>query len=607
MRESSASPLVIRFGPFEADLPAGELRRQGLRIKLQEQPFQILAMLLERPGDVITREELQKKLWPAETFVDFDHGLGSAINKLRQALGDSAENPRYIETLPRRGFRFIAVVERGRGARAPAASAHSPIRSVAVLPLANLSGDPEQEYFADGMTDALITDLGKISALRVISRTSVMRYKDTKKPAQEIAQELDVDAILEGTVIRAGDRVRVSANLIQASPERHLWAESYERDLRDVLALQGDVARAVAREIEIKLTPRQQAQLGTSRPVNPEVYEDYLKGRFFLSKFTREGEQKALGYFQQVIEKDPGYAPAYAGMSAAYQLLTNFSVLTPNLGISKAKSAAAKAIEIDSAQNEAYSALGWIKMFYDWDFPEAEKEFQHAIELNPNFASTHEGYSMLLAARGRFDESLAEMKRARDLDPLSLIINTDLCAVLYYARRYDLATAQCNTALEIDPNFRMTHLQLAKVYQAKGMYEEAQTELLKAWTPDRDPDTSGKQGAVPELAGTFGGGVVVGFTSTSLRAMRKAYAISGWTGLWQKALDLQLQQRTPWSYERAVAYANLGKKEQALHWLEKAYEDRFMLMIFLKVDPTFDALHPDPRFQELLRRIGLPP
>jgi TolB-like protein/Tfp pilus assembly protein PilF len=567
----------VRFGVFEVDFRAGELRKGGMKIKLHGQPLEVLAMLLERPGEVVTREEIRQKLWPAETFVDFDHGLNKAVTKLREALGDDADNPRFIETLPRRGYRFLVPIDRPESR-----SVHSPIRSVAVLPLANLSGDPEQEYFADGMTDALITDLGKISALRVISRTSVMRYKGTKKPAQEIAQELDVDAILEGTVIRAGDRVRVSANLIQASPERHLWAESYERDLRDVLALQGDVARAVAREIEIKLTPRQQAQLGTSRPVNPEAYEDYLKGRFFLSKFTREGEQKALGYFQQAIEKDPGYARAYAGMSTAYTLLTNFGVLTANVGISKAKSAAAKAIEIDSAQNEAYSELGWIKMSYDWDFPGAEKEFQHAIELNPNFAPAHEGYSMLLAARGRFDESLAEMKRARDLDPLSLIINTDFCAVLYFARRYDLAIAQCNIALEIDQTFPMAHLQLAKVYQAKGMYEEAQTALLKEWTPDHDPD--------------------------NLRAMRKAYVTSGWTGFWQKGLDLQQsRQRIPWSYARAVTYANLGKKEQALHWLEKAYEDRFMLMIFLKVDPTFDALHPDPRFQELLRRIGLPP
>src|SRR6266849_1080829 len=297
MREPSASPQVIRFGPFEADLHAGELRRHGLRIKLQEQPFQILAMLLERPGNVVTREELQKKLWPTDTFVDFDHGLGSAINKLRQALGDSAENPRYIETLPKRGFRFIAVVERQGKVM------------LVVLPFENLSRDPEQEFFSDGMTEEMITQLGGLEPQRlgVIARASAMQYKHSTKSAAQIGGELGVDYLLEGSARRAGGRVRITAQLIQVRDETHVWAESYEGDLRDILKLQREVAAAVAREIQLKLTPQQQARLGSTRPVNPEAHEAYLKGRFFWTKFTVEGFLGSQEYFQQAIDKDREY------------------------------------------------------------------------------------------------------------------------------------------------------------------------------------------------------------------------------------------------------------------------------------------------------------
>src|SRR3984893_75483 len=361
----SAQTRKARFGVFEADLRAGELRKHGVKLKLQDQPFQILALLLERPGEVVTRDELQHKLWPADTFVDFDTGLNTAIKRLRDALGDSAESPRFVETLPRRGYRFIASVEhiddlpvhterspeqrtrlvavlqpeklwialglvaailalllslniRGFRQRFLRTNAATKVQSIAVLPLENLSGDPAQEYFADGMTEALITDLGKIGELRVISRTSVMRFKDTKKPLREIARELQVDAVVEGTVVRSGDRVRLTANLVQASPEKHLWADSFERDLRDVLTLQDDVSRAIAAGIRIRLTPQEQARLASAHPVNPEAYEAYLEGRYFYDKLWPGGGPKASEYFELAIEKDPAWALPYSGLADYY-------------------------------------------------------------------------------------------------------------------------------------------------------------------------------------------------------------------------------------------------------------------------------------------------
>jgi tetratricopeptide (TPR) repeat protein len=396
-------------------------------------------------------------------------------------------------------------------------------------------------------------------------------------------------------VRRAGNRVRIVARLIRTSDQTTLLDQGYDGELRDVLVLQSDVARAVAREVEIKLTPRQQAQLG-SRPVNPEAYEAYLKGHYFLSKFTGDAEQKALEYFQQAIEKDPTYARAYAGMCTAYALLTNFGVLTPKDGIPKAKSAAAKAIEIDIAQNEAYSQLGWIKMLYDWDFPEAEKEFQHAIELDPNFASTHEGYSMLLAALGRFDESLTEMKRARDLDPLSLIINTDFCTVLYYARRYDQAIAQCKAALELDPNFVLALWRFGSVYAAKGMYPEAAAIFMKANALD---GTSQEEIAA----------ALPGPRTFVLSELGYAYARSGRTAEARRILQtLEGQARSPHhpGLDLARIYLGLGEHDQALAWLEAGYNQHSMYMIWLKVEPTLQPLHSDPRFANLVRRVGLP-
>ena len=505
--ESTTRAPVVRFGAFEVDLNARELRKGGVRIKLHGQPFEVLAMLLERSGDLVTREELQQRLWPTDTFVDFDHGVNTAINRLREALGDSADAPRFVETLPRRGYRFVGTVDTG-AAKAPelpveqmknasspttveaapaiprsrartyvpalvvvaalavltglsirpvrdrllGRSGAPPIRALAVLPLENLSADPEQDFFADGMTEELTTDLGKISALRVISRTSVIQFKGTRKPLSEIGRELGVDAVIEGTVTHSGNHVRITANLVQVSPERHLWAESYESDLGDILVLQGELAQAIAATIRVKLTPEEQTRLASARPVDPEAYRAYLKGQYFLAKFMPDDEQKALTYFQKAVEKDPTFVLAYVGISSTYQILANFEVVPPKVAYPQGNLAIAKALEIDPHSGEAHASQAWRLLYYDWDFSASEKEFKYALELNPNAASTHQGYANYFAALGKFPESIAEMKRALDLDPLSHIIMADFCRFLYYARRYDDALTQCKAALEIDPN-----------------------------------------------------------------------------------------------------------------------------------------------------------
>jgi TolB-like protein len=439
---------TIRFGVFEVDLRAGELRKQGAKVKLQEQPLQVLQVLqvlqilLERAGAVVTREELQQRIWPSDTFVDFDHGLYNAIRRLREALEDSAETPHYVETLARRGYRFIGRLD-------PAStSTPSPIRSLAVLPLENLSHDPEQEYFAEGMTEALITTLAKIGEIRVVSRTSIMLYKGVRKPMREIAQELQVDAIIEGTVLRAADRVRITAQLIDAARETHLWAESYERDLRDVLTLQAEVARAVALEVRVKLTPQEQAHIAQVRRVEPEAFEAYLRGRYHWNR--RPGVRKSIEYFEQAIARDPTYAAAYSGLADCLSALSAWGVVPANEGCIKAKVLAEKALKLDPSLGEAHASLALAAM-YDFDFSTAQREFERSIELNPRYATGHHLFGFYLGAMGRYEEAYTELQRAIRLDPLLGLTNAFLGYIYLYARRYDQAIEQFVKTIELDP------------------------------------------------------------------------------------------------------------------------------------------------------------
>jgi TolB-like protein/Flp pilus assembly protein TadD len=458
------------------------------------------------------------------------------------------------------------------------------IRSLAVLPLESLSSDASQDYFADGMTDQLISDLGQISALRVISRTSVMAYKHARKPLPQIARELNVDAVVEGTVLRSGDRVRITAQLIDASADKHLWSQSYEGELRDTLALQNKVARAIADQIQINLNPQEQAALKNVQVVNPEAYESYLKGRYFWNKRTADGLKAALAYFNQAIDEDPNYAQAYSGLADTYALLGDwqYAVMPPKEGLPKAKAAAIKALELDSALGEAHNSLAFCLDAYDWDFDSAGKEFQRAIELNPGYATAHHWYAWHLAVLGRYDEAIAEMRKAENLDPLSLIINADLAELFVIAHLYDESIRQSRKTIEMDPNFALAHNQLAVAYLQKHMNDEAVAESQKA----------------VQLSGG---------SPTCIANLARAYAASGKRGEAEKLLS-DLKKRSSPGYsdasEIAAIYASLGDKNQALNWLEKGYEERFNPGVLLR--PGFDPLRSDPRFEDLVRRIGLP-
>src|SRR5437588_120444 len=454
MEDFSPSLGTVRFGMFELDFRTGELRKQGTKIKLQEQPFQILQILLQRPGGTVSREELQQKIWPSDTFVDFDHGLYNAIKRLREALGDSAETPRFVETLSRRGYRFVGKIECDA----------SQMRSLAVLPLENLSRDPEQEYFAEGLTEALITTLAKIGELRVISRTSAMQYKGVHKSLREIARELDVDAIVEGTVLRVGRRVRITAQLIDAPKETHLWAESYERDLRDVLTLQSEVAKAIAREVRVKTAPQEQAHLAQPHPVDPEAYEAHLKGRYHWNRRSGEALPKAVQYFQETIAKDPTFAAAYSGLADCLSVLGYWGLVPPDEGCGKAKGLAHKALEMDHSLAEAHPSLAFATMFYDFDFVTAEREFERSIDLNPRYGTAHQWFGLSLGFMGRYEEGFTEAKRAVRLDPHPMTFQI-LGGILFFAaRRFNQAAEQFEKALETDARFAQAHSMLGLMY-----------------------------------------------------------------------------------------------------------------------------------------------
>ena len=528
----------FKFGVFEADLRTGELTKLGKRVRLQEQPFQLLAMLLEKPGELVIREELRERLWP-KTIVDFDHGLNKAISKVREALGDSAENPRFIETVASRGYRFladVAVVQGGQpeppagdaathgapGPRRPidaSASARWPvhafgwrlsgfalalvlavslswflyswrhplpsIRSLAVLPLENLSNDESQDYFADGMTDELITHLGQISAIRVISRTSAMTYKSVRKPLAEIARELNVDAVVEGSVLRSGERVRIDAQLIRVPADKQIWAESYEGDFRDTLGLQSRVARAIAEQIRATLNRHEQVALEKSKAVNPAAYEAYLKGRYFWNKRTGDGLRTAIEYFNHAIETDPTYAEAYSGLADTYALSGDweYGVLSPQDAFRKAKAAAAKALELDDSLGEAHTSLAFALDLYGWDWETAEKEYKLAIKLSPGYAIAHLWYAWHLILMGRNSEGLFELRKAENLDPLSLIISADMADALCITHLFDEAVQQSKTTLQMDPNFAIAHYELGQALEQKNLHDQA---IARVSESDRD-------------------------------------------------------------------------------------------------------------------------
>jgi TolB-like protein/DNA-binding winged helix-turn-helix (wHTH) protein/Tfp pilus assembly protein PilF len=629
MPVSSAPLRVVQFGIFEVDLRSGELRKAGTRVKLHDQPFQVLVMLLEHPGELVTRDEIRQKLWPGDTFVDFDHGLNSAINRLRDALGDSADTPRFIETLPRRGYRFIGTVSasaRSEGvpatetvpatrtepnsarvgrntrygwialalasvlvaalaglrfrvvhARLLPRTLHTvPIRALAVLPLQNLSGDDSQEYLADGMTDALTTNLANISSLRVISVTSAMHYKGSHQALPEIARELNVDAVVEGSVVRVGDRVRIDAQLIQAVPERHLWANAYERDLGDVLMLQSEVTWAIAAQVQAKVSPRERTLLASARPVNPQAYEAYLKGEYFLNKWSTDGFEKAKNYLQKSINLDPTYAPGYAGMGNYYSLVAFRRMAPPRSAYLKAEVFSRKALELDETATEAYTILAMIKLLFRCDPSGAEKDLNRVRELYPGDMGALEAHSYYLVEIGRMDEAIVEKKRALEDDPLSVSANAEFGLYLWRAGRNDEAIQQFQKTLELDPNYAPAHSRLGMAYASKQQYSQAVAELKKGIALDKTPE---RMWVLTDVYDNWG-------------KRREARATL------HELVRMSAHRYTP---PQIIAgfYARFGDKAAALAWLGRASEDD---MPDLSAS-GFDSLRSDPRFRNLEKRF----
>ncbi len=635
----AAQPFTrLRFGIFEADLRTGELTRSGRRVRLQQQPFQLLSILLAKPGELVTRQELQEVLWP-QTTVDYDHGLNKAVSKIRDALGDSADNPRFLETVASRGYRFLADVSvvggnvagpgdipqisdiakspdvqsaaieissafprrrfgwyaAGLGVAVIAAACLAwllhqslrpafKVRSLVVLPLENISNDASQDFFADGMTDELITNLGQISALRVISRTSAMAYKNMRKPLADIARELNVDAVVEGSVLRSGDRVRITAQLVQVPDDKHVWAESYEGDIRDALTLQGKVSRAIAGQVQATLNRQEQAALEKARAVNPLAYENYLKGRYFWNKRTGDDLRKAIEYFRKAIEIDPGYAEAHSGLADAYALSGDweYGVLSTKEAFSKATSAATRALELDNSLSEAHTSLAFALDLYGWDWDIARTEYKLAIKLNPGYATAHHWYAWHLILMGQNQEGLTELNKAEALDPLSLIIGADIADALCIAHAFDEAIQQSRKTLELDPRFAVGHYELGQALVQTHRLDEAITEFQKAI------EISGHSGV---------------FDSN----LAYAYALAGRKDEAIKiAHEMEAQHdRNPFSEANiALIYVGLGDRATAFGWLSKAYDSRFNPSILLR--PAFDPIRSDARFKNLLQRIGLP-
>ena len=626
-----AKPNVISFGHYEFNPYSGELRKQGMRVRLEGQPLAILQILLDRPGTLVTREELQKKLWPGDTFVDFEHSLNAAVKRLRAALNDSADQPRFIETLARRGYRFVApvsgsVTDMAGGAvpiapAVPSTTTHTriprwlptivaicvicviatlgwlrwrnrtavpngpPVRSLAVLPLQNLSGDPSQDYLADGLTEELIGRLANIHGLRVISRTSAMHFKNTQLSVPEIAKTLAVDAIVEGSVIREGGQVRVHAQLIRGSTDEHIWAGQYQREYRGLLAVEDEVARTITEQVKVSLTPQERLSLASTHPVDSEAYEDYLKGRYYFNQRTQDALNKSIGSFQEAIARESGYALAYSGMADAYAMLGFRGGFPSNDALARAKVAALRAIELNESLAEPHASLAFIAETHEWDWASAEREYKRALELNLGDARTHNWYAGYLMYVGRFEEGISEAKRAQELDPLSLPVNNALAGRLLAGGHYDEAIEQAQKTLQLDPHFAPAHQTLGWAYLHRGKREEAIQEFRTALQLSGTEDT--------DLMLDLGFGYA---TVGKREEARKILATL--KSLHQRGL-------VP-SGSIGILYGALGDSNEAFAWLERAYEERDPQLTYLKAGRRFEPLRHDPRFRELVHRVGLP-
>jgi TolB-like protein/Flp pilus assembly protein TadD len=575
MDPPGGSPATLRFGPYGVDMRTRELRKHGVRMVLREKSFQVLVALLERPGEVVTREELRHRLWPEGIFVDFDNSLNSTVNRLRGVLGDSTANPRFIETLPRLGYRFISPVE-PVGAAPP---------TLAVLPFENSNHDPEQDFFADGVADALTTALGNVSTLRVISRQSVLHLRGTQRTIPEIARELKTDAIVEGSVLQAGGRVRIMAQLVQVAPERHLWAKGYECEMGDILTIQGQVAQAIAEAVQVALTPAEKGRLCRPRPVVPEAHLAYLKGRHHMGQWSRESFEKALDHFRAALEKDPTHALAHAHMADCYALLGHWGHLPFRDAFQRSKEAALKALALDDTLSAAHWAFAWATWVCDWDLATCKAETLRAIQLNPSDEHAHAVYSVFLITAGEDRaRAVSEMRLALDLDPLSHYVNANMAWIYLFVKDYERASEQARKTLELFPESLMAWWGLGLAEMCRCRYAEAIAALEKAVAISPDSLSIAYLGVAQARAGRID-------IADSL--LRRLLSRSG---------------REPVPPRCFVfLYAAIGDQNRALEWLEKAYELRDTGLFWLRIMPLYDPLHSTSRFNDVLRRIGLTP
>jgi TolB-like protein/DNA-binding winged helix-turn-helix (wHTH) protein len=602
----------LRVGEWRLAPELNSLERDGHSVHVEPKVMQVLVTLAEQPGNVLSKEHILRKVWP-ETFVS-EEVLTRSISELRRVFEDNPREPTYIQTIPKGGYRLLAPVvaegvdremistrwwERKRWGVAIAAAivllgaisfyfmnrrqhaeSRPRISSLAVLPLTNLSGDAGQDYFTDGLTDELTTRLAKISALRVISRTSVMHYKGSTKTTPEIAHELNVDALLEGSVLRSGDKVRISAQLILARIDKNVWAESYQRDLHDILALQADVARTVAEQIKIQVTPQEREKVFTAGTVNPEAYDSYLKGNYYWEKFSAAGMRKAISYYQQAIDTDPNYALAYVGLADAYHELWD---TPPREAIPKSRAASEKALQLDEGLAEAHSSLGWVKWIYYWDWAGAEVEFQRALQLNPNSSGAHGMHAEYLDSMGRFAEAAKERAISKQISPAEPILYQNSGEHFLYTREFDKAIEQYNEALELDPTFSIAHGGLWQAYALKGMRKESIEHYEESTVLEGDPGLAAK--------------------------IKAAYAKSGYRSATRVVLENRRLKRSNGHWvsfaDDAYWYITLGEKDLALMALDQAVRERDPGVTALQVDPIFDSIRSDPRFQQLVHRVGL--
>ncbi len=590
--------------------------------------MELLILLAERSGQLVTREEIASTLWGEGVFVDTDRNINSIVRKLRQALKDDPDHPRFLETVVGKGYRFVGPLEMMPSRTDPAAgtatpeppppvtpdarsrgrwklplavaaviamagiawftvrrlqtvrSDQAPVRSLAVLPLENVSGDASQEYFADGMTQELTTEMAQLGDVRVISHTSVLQYKESRKSVPEIARELNVDALIEGSVLRTGDRVRVTAQLIRAPADRSLWSNSYERDLRDVLSLQRDIAEDIAEQLKIKLARTSQPS-GGARPVDPQAHDAYLQGLFHYEKNTEEDLKEAIADYQTAIARDPNYAAPYAGMADAY---IELGVLywPPPQAMPQAKAAASKALELDPDLSAAHEALGGVHYFYEWDWAAAEREARKAIDLNPSNAYARDLLAAYYATVGRCDDSWVELQQARDLAPRSGEILGDTVFWVFMCRKYDLAIANGKTVIGLQPDNAFAQVFLGMAYAKEGQVPEALQHAGLAVQYDKGPLIASFRANVYALAGR---------KNEATAALRE--------------IERHRVEHYSCAYEIGTGYILLGQTDRGFRWLDNAYEGRSECMILLKIDPGLDNVRTDQRYQKLLRLVGL--